>query len=318
MLKSRFSQTPFMALTATATEKVKLDVMKQLKMKQGTTALFQSSFDRPNLSWIIMPKDDGKDKKKALEQLLKICKLQYKAPQCGIIYCLSQKDTEEVSQYLSSNKVQASFYHAGNSAKDRAYVQQNWEKGNIRIVVATIAFGMGIDKKNVRFVVHFCAPKSIDGYYQETGRAGRDGNPSDCILLYSPKDIGRLNRLINMPKKGNSRAMKQRGKAKVQEVKEFCENKTICRRKYLINYYGQNDSNIVCGQEGRNNYCDVCRKNCGTRKNKSRQGISNRRQSSSVNNEGAAITSEIIFNLLNDDNNNNEHNNNTDDIIDLS
>ena len=148
VLKTKFPNTPIMALTATATEKVRADVMKQLKMKQGTTSLFKSSFDRPNLSWVVIAKDT-KSKQKSLEQLLKICKEQYKAPRCGIIYCLSQKDTEEVSQYLTTNKVQASFYHAGNSAKDRSFVQQNWENGNIRIVVATIAFGMGIDKKDV-------------------------------------------------------------------------------------------------------------------------------------------------------------------------
>ena len=148
VLKTKFPNTPIMALTATATEKVRADVMKQLKMKQRTTSLFKSSFDRPNLSWIVIAKET-KSKQKSLEQLLKLCKEQYKAPQCGIIYCLSQKDTEEVSQYLTTNKVQASFYHAGNSAKDRTFVQQNWENGNIRIVVATIAFGMGIDKKDV-------------------------------------------------------------------------------------------------------------------------------------------------------------------------
>ena len=303
MLKLRFPETPFMALTATATEKVKLDVMKQLKMKQGTTSLFKSSFDRPNLSWIIQPKNLT-SKQKALEQLLAICKLPKYSSKCGIIYCLSQKDTEEVSQYLTSKNVQASFYHAGNSAKDRSYVQQNWEKGNIRIVVATIAFGMGIDKKDVRFVIHFCAPKSIDGYYQETGRAGRDGKESDCILLYSPKDIGRLQRLINMPKKGNTRVVKQRGKAKIKEVEEFCENKNMCRRLYLLRYYGQNGA-VKCGQGGRNNYCDVCQSkvggNSGGSSSSSTSSTSSTKRRKRKRND--KISSNEILNLLHDNEN---------------
>jgi bloom syndrome protein len=254
MLRRQFPKTPLMALTATATDKVRLDVMKQLKMKEISTNLFQCSFNRPNLSWIVKMKNaKAKDK---FEGLLKLCKEVYKKPKCGIVYCLSQKDTEEVSQYLTSHGVDASFYHAGNNAKDREYVQQNWENGKIRIVCATIAFGMGIDKKNVRFVIHFCAPKSIDGYYQETGRAGRDGGGADCILLYSPKDIGRLNRLVNMPSRGNTRVMKQRSKDKIAEVKQFCEDDSTCRRHRLLTYYGERRP-AKCNPQGPHR-CDVC------------------------------------------------------------
>lgn len=254
ILRRRFPETPIMALTATATEQVRLDVMKQLKMTVKATQVFQSSFDRPNLSWKVVKKQD--DKEDPFFELLRLCKDKFRSPQCGIVYCLSQKDTEEVSQNLQKHHVRASFYHAGNTPSERERVQQGWENGDIRIVCATIAFGMGIDKQNVRFVVHFCAPKSVDGYYQETGRAGRDGNPAECILLYSPKDIGRLNRLVNMPKKGNTAPMKARAKAKIAEVKAFCEDVSNCRRRRLLSHYGEKGP-VKCDLNG-DNCCDVC------------------------------------------------------------
>ena len=220
-----------MALTATATPKVQDDIIKNLKI--NNSKIFKSSFNRPNLYYEVRPKNDQID-----IDLLKFIKSNNK--ESGIIYCLSRKNVEELSQLLNMNGVISLPYHAGLEKKVREENQDKFLKDDCDVIVATIAFGMGIDKPDVRYVVHYTIPKSIEGYYQETGRAGRDGGKGHCLMYYSYQDVEKLEKLLSK-KKSSERNISL---MLLKEISNFA-NTSVSRRKYLLSYFGEKyDSSI--------------------------------------------------------------------------
>ena len=228
---------PVIALTATATPKVQSDILKNLRITDAT--VFKSSFNRPNLYYEVRDKvDTEKDIIRFIRQ---------HAGKSGIIYCLSRKKVEELAQVLSINGIKALPYHAGLDAKTRAENQDRFLMEDIQVIVATIAFGMGIDKPDVRFVIHYDIPKSIEGYYQETGRAGRDGQEGLCITYYSYKDIQKLEKFMQ----GKPVSEQEIGKQLLAETVAYAES-SQCRRKLLLNYFGEDYPQDNCG------CCDNC------------------------------------------------------------
>ena len=228
---------PVIALTATATPKVQSDILKNLRITDAT--VFKSSFNRPNLYYEVRDKvDTEKDIIRFIRQ---------NPGKSGIIYCLSRKKVEELAQVLSINGIKALPYHAGLDAKTRAENQDRFLMEDIQVIVATIAFGMGIDKPDVRFVIHYDIPKSIEGYYQETGRAGRDGQEGLCITYYSYKDIQKLEKFMQ----GKPVAEQEIGKQLLGETVAYAES-SQCRRKLLLNYFGEDYPQDNCG------CCDNC------------------------------------------------------------
>ena len=241
-----------MALTATATPRVRADVVKQLGMQD--TKWFLTSFNRKNLQYEVRPK---KGKSSALNDILEVIKKENWSKKSGIIYCFSRKECEDVAEELCKNGIKAMAYHAGLVGKTRNNVQDQWIKDKTHIICATIAFGMGIDKPDVRFVIHYSLPKSIEGYYQESGRAGRDGRKSTCILFYAPADIYRIRNLIE--KDENARAeIKQIHHQNLWEMVNYCENTNDCRRVLQLQYLGEVFDSRHCKNSG--SICDTCRK----------------------------------------------------------
>ncbi len=237
-IRERFDQVPFIALTATADKVTRRDIINQLKLKDPE--VFISSFDRPNLSLEVRA---GVKPKQKLEQIISF--IDKRRSQSGIIYCLSRNNCEELATSLVELGIEACSYHAGLSAAQRAKAQEDFINDEVQVVCATIAFGMGIDKSNVRWVIHYNLPKNIESYYQEVGRAGRDGLPSDTVLYYNYADLTMLNKFA--AESGQAAINLE----KLKRIQHYAEA-DICRRKILLNYFSEN-------LEHNCNNCDVCK-----------------------------------------------------------
>ena len=237
-LRDRFGKIPMMALTATATERVRADIVIELRL--DNPARFVASFNRPNLIYHVI------QRQQPLQQVLAIIN-KYEG-ESGIVYCASRKGTEQLAGRLTENGVKAAAYHAGMDAKKRARNQEAFNHDDVHVICATIAFGMGIDKPDVRFVIHRDLPKNIEGYYQETGRAGRDGLPAECVLLMNPSDVAKQTGFIEEKADEQEQAI---ARAQLQQMVHYAETRD-CRRRGLLEYFSEAFTEENCGA------CDNC------------------------------------------------------------
>ena len=236
-LRKHLPDVPLMALTATATERVRADIVKELKLRDPRC--YVASFNRPNLTYRVVPKSVP------YEQLLAF--IRSRPNDSGIVYCASRKSTESLTRNLNEDGVNAKPYHAGLTTSERTKHQDAFLRDDVRVITATIAFGMGINKPNVRFVVHYDLPKNLESYYQETGRAGRDGLPSECILLFSPGDVAKQRHFIDEKSEKEARI----ARAQLQQMVHYAETRE-CRRGVLLEYFGEKFLPQSCDS------CDNC------------------------------------------------------------
>ncbi|HEV8618634.1 MAG TPA: DNA helicase RecQ [Candidatus Udaeobacter sp.] len=236
-LRTHFPDVPVMALTATATERVRIDIVKQLKLREPRC--YVASFNRPNLNYRVVPKSAP------YEQLLAF--IRSRANESGIVYCASRKGADSLAVRLGEDGITAKPYHAGLTTKERTRNQELFLRDDARVITATIAFGMGINKPNVRFVVHYDLPKNLESYYQETGRAGRDGLPSECVLLFSPSDVAKQLHFIDEKSESEARIAREQ----LRQMVHYAETRE-CRRATLLKYFGEQFSPQSC--DG----CDNC------------------------------------------------------------
>uniref|UniRef100_A0A0K8WKZ0 RecQ-like DNA helicase BLM n=3 Tax=Bactrocera latifrons TaxID=174628 RepID=A0A0K8WKZ0_BACLA len=251
ILRKRFPKVPTMALTATATPRVRIDILRQLNLTH--TKWFLSSFNRSNLKYSVLPKRGAS----TLDDIKSFISAR-PSSWCGIVYCLSRKECEDVANKLHASGIKSLAYHAGLTDPMRETRQKDWLTGKVRVICATIAFGMGIDKPDVRFVLHFSLPKSIEGYYQEAGRAGRDGDIAHCVLYYNYSDMMRMKKLLDLD---NTVAfdVKKIHLDNLNRIVGYCENVTDCRRAQQLDYFGEHFTSEQC-LERRETACDNCLK----------------------------------------------------------